>query len=621
MTLQSGATVYEDGFRAGWAPDPRVDVSTWADENRILGGRSGDATHWRTDITPYLRDIMNALGPHSRVKRVVVQAGGQIGKTEAGNNWLGYIIDRTPAPILVMRPTGKDAIRYSRQRLAPMIKMTPCLSKAVTEARSRDGGNSALVKEFAGGVMFLVGSNSTSEIKSMPIRFVFADEVDEYPGDIAGQGDPLSMAEKRTTGPTFSRRKIFITSTPTIKGLSRVEREFLKSDRRRFFIPCPYCGNFDFIRWENIRWEERDPDTARLCCVKCDELIEERFKPQMLAGGQWRATGVGDGETIGFHVSALYSPLGWYPWRAAVAEFLEAKEDPFKLKNWVNHVLGETWEERGDTIDAEDLIARAERYPADVPNGVGLLVGSVDVQDDRLEASVWGFGGGEETWLVAFSQFHGDPGTPEPWFELDRFLLKTFEHENGRPVGLSCVAIDSGGHHTEAVYRFCKARIGRRVFAIRGGADKGKPVVGRPSTHNRYRTKLFTLCVDTAKEIIMSRLQITREGAGFVHLPEWIDGEFVAQLTAEKAVRRWKKGRGSVREWIKIRDRNEALDLFVYAIAALYILGPEVVKALPALAEKLALPPDEEGGPKPPPASSPPKVPRPGGFVSGWRGR
>jgi phage terminase large subunit GpA-like protein len=546
--------------------------------------------------------------------------GGQIGGTEAGNNWIGYIIDRTPAPILVMRPTAKDAVRYSRQRLDPMIKMTPALSNSVHEARSREGGNSLFVKEFAGGVMFLVGSNSTAEIKSMPIRFVFADEVDEYPGDVAGQGDPLALAEKRTTGPTYSRRKIFIVSTPTVKGLSRVEREFNRSDQRRFFIPCPFCGNFDFIRWENIRWEEGDPDTARLLCMKCEELIEERFKPQMLSAGQWRPTAVGDGETIGFHLSSLYSPLGWFPWRAAVSEFLESKQDPFKLKNWVNHVLGETWEEKGDRIDADDLIARAERYPADVPTGVGVLVASVDVQDDRLEAAVWGFGGGEESWLIAFSQFHGDPGTEAPWFELDRFLLQAFAHESGRRVKLSCVTIDSGGHHTEAVYRFCKARIGGRVFAVRGGNEKGKPVVGRPSVHNRYRTKLFTLCVDTAKEIIMSRLQIPQAGPGFVHLPDWIDEEFVAQLTAEKAVRRWKKGRGSIREWIKIRDRNEALDLFVYGLAALYILGPDVIKALSILAGKLALPPDDAGDDSSP--AAPAKIPRrPGGFISGWRGR
>jgi len=595
MEMPSGAEIYSRAFAQGWLPEPRLTVSEWADEYRVLGTRAGRAAlRWSTSTTPYLREIMDSLGPREPARRIVVMAGAQIGKTETGNNWLGYLIDRCPGGILVVRPTVDEARRFSRQRLDPMIESTPALSELVRPARSRDSGNTLLLKEFPGGVLMLAGSNSTTGLKSMPIRFLFADEIDEYPGDVDGQGDPISLAEKRLAGPTWSRRKELLVSTPTIKGLSAIEREFLSSDQRRYFVPCPHCQNRDWIRWENIRWTEGEPDSAALVCVECGTLIEEHHKREMLPAGEWRAMAEGDGETIGFHISSLYSPLGWFPWSAAVEEFLEAKGEVYKLKTWINTVLGETWEERGESVDPDALLERRETYKAEVPEGVGILVASVDVQDDRVEVAVKGYGAAEESWLIAYEAIYGDPGTEALWIELDRFLLQSFQHESGREVPISCVAVDSGGHHTEEVYRFAAARLGRRVFAIRGTGEQSKPLVGKPSKRNRYRVNLFNLCVDTGKAIVYSRLRVNTPGAGYVHLPDWIDEEYVAQITAERAVRKWKKGRGSVREWILTRARNEALDLEVYALAALYILGPSVVRALPERAAELAKPPEAE---------------------------
>ena len=489
------------------------------------------------------------------------------------------------------------------------------LYEKVREARSRDSGNTMTSKEFPGGIVILTGANSAAGLKSMPIRYLFCDEVDEYPGDVEGQGDPVVLAEKRTTN--FARRKVFLVSTPTIKGLSRIEKEYLASDQRRYFVPCPHCGNLDWIRWENIRWNEGDPKTAALACVACGSLIEEHHKNKLLARGEWRATASGDGRTVGFHVSSLYSPLGWKSWAGCVEEFLRAKDDPLRLKAWVNTILGETWEERGDSVEPEGLLARAERYPAEVPTGVGALVASVDVQGDRLECAVKGYGVGEESWLIAFSQFHGDPGREQVWLELDKFLRQEFTHESGQKVPISCVAVDSGGHHSEQVYRFCRARLERRVFAVRGGNERGKPVVSRPTDHNRYRAKLFTLCVDTAKEIVFSRFRIGSPGPGYCHVPEWVDAEYVAQLTAEKALRRWVKNRGTVREWIKTRERNEALDLEVYCLAALYILGPGFVKSLPERAAAWAR--KAEASPQVA-SDSAASAPRRRGWIDGWRG-
>jgi len=424
----------------------------------------------------------------------------------------------------------------------------------------------------------------------MPIRYLFCDEVDEYPADVDGQGDPIVLAEKRMTGPMFTRRKVFLASTPTVKGLSRIEREFLSSDQQRYHVPCPHCGHMDYIRWENIKYTDDDPTTAALVCVECGCFIEEHHKTQMLAEGEWRPTGECPPDVIGFHIPSFYSPLGWFPWSAIVREFLTAKKknDPLFLKTWVNTVLAETWEERGEEVEPEGILERAESYPAQVPHGVGVLVAAVDVQDDRLEIKVKGYGASEESWLIAYEQLYGDPGKDELWYELDRFRQQKFKHESGAEVEITCTTVDSGGHHTEQVYRYCKAREKQRVFAIRGTGEHDKPLVGRPSDRNRYRTKLFNLCVDTGKAIVLRRLRIETPGPGYCHMPDFIDEEYVAQLTAERAVWKHKKNKPPSREWLKTRERNEAFDLEVYCLAALYILGPSFIQSLPQRAHQLS---------------------------------
>ena len=620
------AELCASAFGQSLAPEPLLTVSAWADAHRFLSSTaSAEPGRWRTARTPYLREIMDCLSPAHPAERVVVMAGAQIGKTECGNNWIGYVIHLAPGPMLMVQPTVEIAKRVSKQRLAPMIEATPALRERVAEARSRDSGNTVQVKEFEGGLLIITGANSGAGLRSTPIRFLFMDEVDEYPGDVDGQGDPVALAEKRTA--TFARRKILLTSTPTIKGLSRIEREFLESDQRRYYLPCPKCGHLDYLTWRDpahhrIEWEEGHPETAHMVCSGCGDRVEERNKTEMLTRGEWRATAQGDGRTVGFHLSALYSPLGWKSWAQCAGEFLKAKEDPFRLKTWVNTVLGETWEERGDSVAAGTLLCRLERYPAEVPNGVGVLVAAVDVQGDRLEAVVKGFGAGEESWLIAFTQIHGDPARETVWLELDKFLAQEFDHESGQKLRIDLTVVDSGGAHTEQVYRYVQARLGRRVFPVKGSSLAGRPLVERPSIHNRYRVKLFLLCVDTGKDIVLSRLRIPSPGPGYVHLPEWADEEYLAQLTAEKAIRKYVKGRGAVREWVKLRERNEALDLEVYCLAALYILGPAVLRGLLERAARFARPVEETVAPPTGAehaARAPLFRPRRSGWINSWR--
>lgn len=596
---------YVGGLAAGLRREPELTVTEWADEHRMLSlAGSAEPGRWRTPRTPYLAKIMDCLSPSHPAQRVVVMAGAQVGKTECGNNWIGYVIHHSPGPMLMVQPTVELAKRVSKQRIAPMIEATPALRERVAEARSRDSGNTVQVKEFEGGLLIITGANSSAGLRSMPIRFLFMDEVDEYPGDVDGQGDPVALAEKRTS--TFPRRKILLTSTPTIKGLSRIEREYLASDQQRYFVPCARCGRLDYLTWgqpehHRIEWDEGQPETARMCCP-CGGVTLEHEKVEVMEGGEWRATAAGDRRTVGFHLSAIYSTVG-LSWAECAREFLEAKEEPLRLKTWVNTVLGETWEERGTSIEPESLASRLDRYEAEVPHGVGVLVAGVDVQADRLEAQVKGYGAGEESWLIAHTQVHGDPGRQATWLELDRFLRQPWAHASGRRIGVECTAVDSQ-FHSEEVYRFCKARLSRRVFAVRGGTMRGVELVGRPSTNNRYGTPLFTLCTDTAKDVIYSRLAIRSPGPGYVHLPDWVDQEYLEQLTAEKAVRKWYKHKGTLRDWVKVRERNEALDLEVYCLAALYILGQPFVRDLGRAAETLSRAPD---GPRrtPLPESSP----------------
>jgi phage terminase large subunit GpA-like protein len=622
----------------GWRLEPALTISEWADQFRILSAvSSSEPGRWRTSRTPYLREPMDALTPSHPAERVVVMKGAQIGGTELGNNWIGYTIHYSPVPMMMVLPTLDMARKQSKQRIAPMLAGTPELRDRVKDPRSRDSGNTVLMKEFEGGILIMAGSNSASGLRALPIARMFFDETDGYEGDVGGEGDPIALAEKRMS--TFVRKKSFYNSTPTIRGISRIEREFMRSDQRRYFIPCPHCGHMDFLQWSpggyygtegehhSIHFADRDPETAAMLCSGCKRLVSEKYKTKMLAAGEWRPTSEGDGRTIGYHISSLYSPLGWKSWAQCVDEFLDAKNDPFKLKTWVNTVLGETWEERGTSVEPHVLRARCENYPAQIPHGVGVLVASVDVQGDRLEVLTKGYGAGERSWIVAFQQIYGDPASAKTWADLTEYLATPLKHEGGRSFAVERVVIDSGGAHTQRVYEYCAARQGLSpiMFAIKGASYSGKPLVERPTTHNRFRLPLFMLCVDTGKEVVLARLQIAdRDSAGYMHFPiaDWLDDEYFEQLTAEKAIRKYVKGRGAVREWVKIRERNEALDLEVYALAALYIMGPQFIRALGDRARLWGAAPDAiegpAGGPAPAAPAGPPRPIRRPGWVNRW---
>ena len=580
--MRDGGVVYREAFLDGLRPDPDLTVSQWADKYRMLSNKaSAEPGPWRTDRTPYLREIMDCMSSSSPMQKVVFMAGAQLGKTEGINNVVGYMIAHAPGPAMFVQPTIEMAKRLSKQRLDSLIHETPCLADKVAPARSRDSGNTMFSKEYPGGILLLTGANSATGLRSAPCRWILLDEVDAFPHDVDGEGDPCALAERRAS--TFSRRKIILTSTPTVKDMSRIETEYLASDQRRYFVPCPHCGHMQHLQWKNVQWRDGDPKTATYVCESCGTHIEEHYKSEMLRKGEWRATATGeDKRTAGFHLSSLYSPLGWKSWEEIVGEFLRAKNDAPLLKTFVNTVLGETWEEEaGAKLGADGLRERAEFYPSnEVPDAASLVTAGVDVQDNRVAIGLYAWGQGEECWLMWHGEIYGDPAGKKLWEQVDDVVFRTYKRANGDAVKVSAIGVDSGGHFTSEVYTYARERRNRGVFALKGQSQRNKPPISKSSKVDinykgqvlKNSAEVFPVGVDTIKTTLFGRLKHNEHGAGYIHFHNEAGQEYFKQLTSERQVVRYVKG-FAVREWKKkAGDRNEALDCFVYSYAALNYL-------------------------------------------------
>ena len=553
------------------APEP-LTVDEWADEYRVLPPQaSSEPGRWRTDRTPYLREVMRCLSAQDPCKRVVLMAGTQVGKTETGNNWLGWIMHQVPGPVMVVVPTQALAKRWSRQRLQPMIDATPVLAGLVKPARKRDSGNTTLLKQFPGGLLVIAGANSAVDLRSMPVRFLFADEVDGYPDDVDGEGSPLTLAERRTS--TFPRRKLFIVSTPTIKDASVIEHEFLGGDQRHYHVPCPHCEHMQVLRDEQLH------DDGMYECEACGKLIAHEQKNDMLARGEWRARNPG-APYPSFHLSALYAPVGLgYTWAEIAAERERANKSGRRelIQAYYNTLLGLPYEDESGKIDWKELRDRAGGYSSrTIPDGCMILTAAVDVQDDRFAVLILGWGRGERCWVIDWFELPADPGLEDHWNKLDEHVLdRTFVNGYGVELPISAMAVDTGGHFTHMAYNYCRLRRHRKVLAVKGDRFPNRPIIaGRPSKQDvntrggilRDGVELWRVGTDTAKGAIYSKLaadagepDIERHSIRF---PDDLQDDFFMQLTSERydaKSNRWRRLSGR---------RNEVLDCFVYAYAA-----------------------------------------------------
>jgi phage terminase large subunit GpA-like protein len=543
---------------------------------------------------------------------VVVMAGAQLGKTEAILNILGFHIAHDPCPILVMQPTLEMAHAFSKDRVAAgLVRSTPALRGKIKDPRARDSGNTTLHKVFPGGAITLVGANSAAGLASRPVRILLADEVDRFPSSAGTEGDPISLGRKRTA--TFWNRKVIMVSTPTNKGASRIEEAFEASDQRHYHVPCRHCEQFQVLKWSNVQWIDGDPETARYACEGCGALWSDADRIWAIRNGEWRASKPFTG-VAGFAINGMYSP--WTPLSDGVRDFLSVKKNPEMLRVWTNTYLGETWEDQGETVDDWALAERREPLPA-IPDEVIVLTAGVDVQDNRLEVTLLGHGRDDETWVLSHDTLWGDPSTPQLWTALDSKLFAQYETESGRQLMIRSTCVDSGGHYTNAVYAYCKRNAGRRVFAIKGVGGEGKAMVGRPSKNNVGKCPLFPVGVHTVKDTLFGRLKVTDQGPAYVHFSDTLPDEYFKQLTAEKIVTRYHKG-FQRREFIKTRPRNEALDCFVYALAAHAIIGVNV-NALAARLDAAPAETKQEAAPEPKRQAFVPRPARAGGFVNSWR--
>lgn len=604
-----------------WAPPPELTVSEFADQEIIVASGPLAGTRWQTDFAPYQRGILNAVHEPG-VQVVVVMGSSQWGKTACAVNVVAYHIAHDPCEILVVEPVVDPMAKdFVKNRLDPTIKASPKLFAAVDKKRQKDASNTTLLKTFRGGFVAVAGSNSASSLAARSIRLLVLDEVDRYERQLKGEGDTISIAMKRTT--TFrARRRVLMLSSPTMVG-APIHAWFQRGDQRRYYVPCPSCGVMHPFMWRQIRWVDQDPRTARLHCPGCDYAIDEAERVAALTRGEWRSEEPERPDTtiVSFHLWEAYSPLSSLS--EIVAGFLRARVaqksgDAALIHTWQNTTLGEPVEpERGDGVEPHTLIARREAYGAgvDIPADGCCVTFGIDVQDDRLELLAVAWGPGEESWIIDRHTLPGDTSQPEPWAMLDEALDHEYAHATGQRLGCLAAFIDSGGHRTTMVYDYAAKQAARRVCASIG-RDGQRPIISSPSPkkwgRNQRKVPLYTVGVDAAKALVMSRLAVTEKGRGFVHLPhaDWADEELAAQLTSERLVTKWDRG-VLHHVWRKVRPRNEALDCFVLALAALRWVHPDLDLAHARL----------HGQQPPTPTPNAPKtswIPRkPGGWLRG----
>lgn len=559
-------------------PAPKMNLVEWADTYRFLSPESSSTPgKWRTSLVEPARGPMLAV-TEPGVKRISIMASTQLLKSEILNNIIGYFISNDPCPIILMQPTVSLAETFSRDRLDPMLRDTPILRGLVKDKKSRDSGNTLHYKKFPGGGIYLIGSNSPSELASRPIRVVLRDEIDKYVAD-SKEGDPSSLIAERAA--TFWNSLNVGVCSPTIKGRSAIESEYLNSDQRKYFVDCPHCNFSQVMQWENVRWDKDDPSTAAYQCIECTALWSEIDRLKVINKGRYIATQPFNGHA-GFWVNKLASP--WEPLSALVNKYLACGNDQDKLKTFVNTQLAQTWEEKGEAPEHMRLYERRELYEiGSVPEGVYFLTAGADVQKDRIELEIVGWGKGKETWSIDYRVIMGETTTDEPWKKLDEILNESWECADGRMVQIKALAIDSG-YNTNHVYNWCRKYSANRVMPVKGN-DAQQIILSIPKAadvkHSGKKVsngvRVWTVGVSLLKTELYGYLNLNGAGddgiypSGYCHFPQYSE-EYFRMLTAEQLMKRQVNGKTTY-VWVKTYERNEALDCRNYARAAANMIG------------------------------------------------
>lgn len=577
------------GFLRGIKPDPVITVSEWANTYRILPISSAEPGNFRVERTPYMKEIMDRLSVTDPTQKIVFKKSAQVGATETGNNWLGYVIDIAPSPMLYIMPTDAMVKSTSKKRIQPMIEATPRLQTKIKPNKAKDSGNTILEKFFEGGSVTMVGANSPVGLASAAIRYVYLDEVDRYPMDVQGEGSAINLAETRTI--TFgARKKIFITSTPTRKNQSAIDAEFEKTNQHYYHVPCPHCGALQTLKFEQLRYEVGKWDETKYECEHCKKLIHERYKTEMFKAGQWIAKHPDkfDGITHGYFINALYSPYGWYSWGQMAKEYEDSAGDIPKRITWINTKKGECYEHEGDSPQWEILYAQRQTYKRNTCKAnVAFITAGVDVQADRLEVEVVGWMKGKQSQSIDYRIILGDTSSDVTWKQLELLFSEIFVREDGVQMQLSMMAVDTG-YNTTHVYDFCaKHAATGKVIPIKGDDNIAmifsapKPVTVTRQGQKIGSVKVFRLGVSLIKSELYGWLkQVPKDGEhpnGFCLFPQY-DETYFRGLTAEKLESKTNAKGFTQMQWVKHYKRNEPLDCRVYARGAAAIYGMDLLQ-------------------------------------------
>jgi len=566
-------------------PYDDMTLAEWADKYRRLPTESSaEPGRWQTSRTPYLKKIMECL-TDPKVHEVIMESCVQIGKSEFLLNAMGYFAHKRPTSVLMVQPTVKTGERFSKERIAPTIRDTPVLRSVFSPERSRDAANTITQKMYPGGYLAIVGANSPSDLASRPVEVVLADEVDRWPESAKAEGDPLTIVEKRATTYQYTY-KILKVSSPTIDGISRIQFEYEQGTMEKWMLPCPVCGVYQELLWHGVKFShliDRETDkideTAGDVMYECESCGESNNEFAWKVGeGEWFAEN--ENESVkSFRLNALVSP--WMTWIKIVKEFWKSKGDSEMMKVFTNTILGQVFIIDGKSIDPEALYNRCIEYNSLVPKDVLVLTAGVDVQDDRFELEIVGWGENKVSWGIKYIKIYGDTSETETWEKLDQHLRVSYACEDGTVLPISTACIDSGGHRTTETYNFCKKREIRGVWAIKGKGGSGMNIVHTYSKTKKVKNHLFTIAVDAAKSRLFSRLaEKDTEKAGYCHFPSddeydrKYDDDYFEGLTSEVKVVKLVRGRPHTEWKLKSGARNEPLDCRVYNIAAIEILNP-----------------------------------------------
>lgn len=561
----------------GLKPDPKISVTEWADTYRILSNLGAEPGQYKSSRTPFLRKIMDALSNLTPYQKIVFMKSAQVGGTEAGNNWVGCVASMTPGPMLMVMPTDDTVKRNSKIRIDPMIKATPILSEKIKASNIRDGGNTLYSKEFPGGFLQMTGANSPSGLRSMPIKYLFMDEVDAYPLDLDGEGSPVELADARTI--TFPGRKIFIVSTPTLEDTSVVAKEYADTDQQKYHVPCPHCSTMQPLEFEQLKWDKGTYERVYYQCAHCPGEIDEHYKTWMLEHGQWVADfpELSNDEVIGFYIHGLYSPPGWLTWTMVAKKIDKAEGNELRERNVANLIKGLPYKQKGEQPDWNMVYNKREQYPIGTPpKEVYFITCGVDVQADRVECEVVGWGKGIRSWSIEYIILPGDTAQVHVWNELAKIVNKKWYRADGVMLPMTLMCVDTG-YNTSHVYKFCQRFDLSKVVPVKGDDNLNVPVAAPRSVNITQQgkkigsVKIWRVGVSLLKSELYGyvRQNKNEDGStqpGYCSFPEYAP-EYFKGLCSEQLELREHKGKRKY-EWVRKYRQNEPLDCRNYARAA-----------------------------------------------------